>query len=262
VTNAPLSSITMYSPCTLFIFAHPDDDVFIAGTMRKFLEHGGNVQAVWLTSGDARGNSQVREAELHVAMDLLGLAPAALHLLRRPNRGLLPVLDAVAGDLLGLFDRLGVGTVFTTAYEGGHIDHDALNFAASQAALRATRRPDMLEFPLYNRTGALYTLGWRINDFPPGGPAARRTELDAELIARKHRMMRAYRSQRGDMLPFRFILSRTRLLRRGEPYRPIPLDRDYLTPPHAGILNYEKDRHACFEQFREAVQRVSIRPQR
>jgi LmbE family N-acetylglucosaminyl deacetylase len=246
----------MPSPSRLFIFAHPDDDVFISSAMRRAIESGEPMHAAWLTSGDARGRGEVRERELAQAMALLGLPASRLHLLRFPNRGLLPVLGEVVAAMAALLDRLDAGAVFTTAYEGGHIDHDVLNFAVAEADKRSGQGRVLYEFPLYNRTGAFYTLNWRINDFPPSGEPAMRTDMTPELVRLKHSMMRAYTSQKQDMTLFRLCLTQRRLLRLGEPYRIFSSQRDYASRPHPGALNYERDRHARFEEFCEAVRQA------
>ncbi len=243
----------------LFVFAHPDDDVFVAGTMRLLIERKATVHGLWLTSGDARGGRERRETELHAAMDLLGLPPESRHLLRLPNRGLLPLLDQALKGLVERFTALQPRAIAVTAYEGGHIDHDLLNALVLEAARRTQCQAALREFPLYNRSGPLFTLRWRINAFPPGGPPGTGVPLTRALIRRKHRLMWCYRSQLQDMLPFRLVLSARRLLRTGEPFRPLPLDRTYDQPPHRGQLNYERgadpDR-PVFEDFRQAVARL------
>jgi LmbE family N-acetylglucosaminyl deacetylase len=237
----------------LFLFAHPDDDVFISGALRRSIESGVPTFAAWLTSGDARGQGVVRERELDRAMRLLGLPAERRRLLRFPNRGLLPRLSEAVTATAELMTSLKAREIFVVAYEGGHIDHDALNFIVAEADKRSGGGRTLYEFPLYNRTGAWWALRWRINAFPPGGQPAMNEPMTPELVRLKHAMMRAYVSQRGDMTPFRLCLNERRLLRRGEPYRAFSVQRDYETPPHPGVLNYERDGHARFEEFRQAA---------
>lgn len=186
-------------------------------------------------------------------MSLLGLPSERRSLLRFPNRGLLPRLSEAVPVVAELMERVKAREVFVVAYEGGHIDHDALNFIVAEADKRSGRGRELYEFPLYNRTGAWWALRWRINAFPPGGPPGMTSAVTPELARLKHAMMRAYVSQRGDMTPFRLCLSERRLLRRGEPYRMFSAQRDYEAPPHPGVLNYERDGHARFEEFRNAT---------
>ncbi len=240
------------------VLAHPDDEVFIAGTLRCILERGDEVHCVWMTSGEASGGAARREAELARAVSILGLEPGAVHLARFPNRGLLPRLQNMAEWLGELFLRLAPDEVFTTAYEGGHIDHDAVNWAVHKAWTNAAPEAVCQEFPLYNRTGPRFLRGWRVNDFPPDADDVRHTRCTLGQLECKFAMMRAYRSQWADLLPFRLLMPARKFLEKGEPHRLMPMGRDYLAPPHAGILNYERNPGLFhFADFSEAVKAAS-----
>jgi LmbE family N-acetylglucosaminyl deacetylase len=239
----------------LFLFAHPDDDVFVAGTMRMLLDRGKEVHGVWVTSGEARKPAALREAELKTAMAVLGVE--SMHLLRLPNRGLLPILDPATDLVAQVLDKTNPDCVITTAYEGGHIDHDAVNFIAVKALERSGSAARLFEFPLYNRSGRFYHWWWKINRFPADHQDIRYVRLTEDAARRKHLAMRAYASQRQDMIPFRLVLTKKRLLSQGEPYRPCSGDRDFMVPPHGGRLNYEgwfnSPTTVTFSDFRNAV---------
>lgn len=224
----------------LFLFAHPDDDTFICGTMKMLLEAGAEVHAAWLTSGDYFGQGELREAELARAMEILGLDELCIHLLRLPDLGLIYNMDegiALVADLLG---TLKPDSVFVTAFEGGHPDHDAVNYLCYEGCTRAGVQPRLFEFPLYNGTGPVRHWRWRINDFGPGGPETLYSPLNEGAIDCKYRMMKTYSSQWMYMVPARLASSRSRLRTLGEPYRSCPADRDHAVPPHPGTLNYER----------------------
>ncbi len=223
----------------LFIFAHPDDEVFIAGTMKQLITMGHEVYGVWVTSGEARGGRELRERELGAAIRIIGLKLERTRLLRLPNRGLLPILGKAVDAVSDLFEQVVPDRVLVTAYEGGHIDHDVVNFIAHEAAKRTNLAADLLEFPLYNRNGPAYLMGWKINRFPGKSETVYYNPLTDEAIDVKHQVMRIYASQWKDMAPFRLAMPRFRLKRYGEPYRPLSLGRDYTLPPHRGRLNYE-----------------------
>ncbi len=154
----------------LFLFAHPDDDTFIAGTMKCLIQARAEVHGVWLTSGDYFGKGELREKELANATALLGLPGAQVHLFRFPDLGLIRMLDEAADRVAEVIDKLAPDTIFSTAYEGGHPDHDSANFLAYEGCFRAGRDAELFEFPLYNATGKASRWWWRINGFPPGGP--------------------------------------------------------------------------------------------
>ncbi len=238
----------------MFFFAHPDDDCFTAGLLQRLLQAGADVHAVWVTSGDARGSGALREAELQKAMELLGLDASRCCLLRFPNRGLIPLLSDLRATLVDLLDRFHPDCCYVTAWEGGHVDHDLINQVV-RSALRTgpfdKSGLDAYEFPLYNRTGPRPLLHWRINGFPPGGAQACGLPLTRAEIRVKRRMMRSYKSQWRDMLPFMLALPGRRLRRLGEQYRPLAWQERVLERPHAGQLNYEQG--AAGTSFSEIV---------
>ncbi len=242
------------------VLAHPDDEVFLAGLLRARLEQGRAVHCAWITSGEASGGAVRREAELRRAVGILGLPDQAVHLARFPNRGLLPLLWDVAAWLAALFAALEPAEIFSTAYEGGHIDHDAVNWAVHKAWTTAAPLAATHEFPLYNRTGPWLLRGWRINDFPPGSEGVRHFRPSRAQLACKYSLMRTYRSQWPDLLPFRMLMPARRYLRTGEPFRPLPRQRDYSIPPHAGWLNYERNPgRFSFRDFADAVRAAEDR---
>jgi len=241
----------------LFLFAHPDDDVFIAGTMRLLLDAGAQVYAAWLTSGDYLGQGRRREVELTKATAILGLDPNRTRLLRFPDLGLIGKLSEAASKVAELLHQIKPTVVVANAYEGGHPDHDCVNFLAYEASSRARMAPKLHEFPLYNGAGSPLYGGWQINRFPPGGPPVEYVKLNDRAVECKHRMMWTYSSQLMFMIPARLATSRARMLRYGEPSRRCPADRDHSLPPHQGEPNYERWFNAFmktkFDDFRKAV---------
>jgi LmbE family N-acetylglucosaminyl deacetylase len=248
----------------LCLFAHPDDDVFIAGTMKLLVDQGAELDAAWLTSGDYFGLGDRREKELTKAMAILGLDGSRVHRLRFPDLGLLARLDEAADDVADLMDQAQPTVVLADAFEGGHPDHDCVNFLAFEGAFRAGIKPEIVEFPLYNGAGHLYHLGWKINSFPDGDPSVQYNPLTDAAVTCKFRMIRSYPSQWMYMAPARLASWRSRLTTLGEPYRICPTDRDHTVPPHPGRLSYERWFNSFmkikFSQFRDQVKRVRRRP--
>lgn len=244
----------------LFLFGHPDDEVFIAGTMKQLIDRGADLHGAWLTSGDYFGKGQEREWEFARAMNILGLGRSRTHLLRLPDLGLVRELGHASDEVAGLISKIRPRAVFADAYEGGHPDHDAVNFLAYEGCARAGVRAELFEFPLYNGSGEPYFWWWRINDFPPGGPPTLYNRLTDNAIDCKYRMMRVYAGQWMYMIPARLVSSYAKLKTRGEPYRRCPENRDHTVPPHPGTLNYERPFNSFmkihFSDFREAVQKV------
>jgi len=241
----------------LFLFAHPDDEVMIAGTMRGLLGRGALIHAAWITSGDYFGGRERREAELASAMTIVGLSTQRSHLMRLPSLGLLHQLRYGCERVAELMNEIQPDIVFVNAYEGGHPDHDAVNLMAYTGQSELGYPCELLEFPLYNGTGPLRHGRWRINTFPAQGPEVLHNPLDNDGLRCKYRMMRSYSSQWMYMIPARLACSPSRMKNFGEPYRRCPADRDHAQPPCSGRLSYERWFNRFlktrFGDFREAV---------
>ncbi len=254
----------MLSGRHLFFFAHPDDDCFTVGLLSRLLQAGADVHAVWVTSGDARGGGALREAELTKAMDALGLHASRRIFLRFPNRGLLPLLSDLRASFIDLFQRLQPDCCYVTAWEGGHEDHDLINKVLCSALRVGSFDKSGVrayEFPLYNITGSRLLLRWRINGFPPGGVRTCCLPLTSTEISLKRRMMRTYRSQWQDMLPFMLAMPGVRLRRKGEQYRSLQWNDTVCERPHAGLLNYERGPNKMsFAKLADALKSLDALP--
>jgi LmbE family N-acetylglucosaminyl deacetylase len=242
----------------LFMFAHPDDEVLISGTMRQLLDQGADVEAAWVTCGEHFGNIETRLRELAKVTALLGLKERSIHLLRLPDLGLVSMMNQAADKVAEMLNSVKPDTIFANAYEGGHPDHDSVNFLAYEASHRAGFKPKLYEFPLYNATGNILYFRWRLNAFPDNGIPVLHNPLKESEIECKLRTIRTYVSQWMYMVPARLAVSRSRLANVGEPYRVCPPDRDHTEPPHEGMLSYERWVNSFmkikFADFRKAVE--------
>jgi LmbE family N-acetylglucosaminyl deacetylase len=224
----------------LFLLAHPDDDAFISGTIWTLLQKGADISCVWLTSGDFFGQGTRREKEIGKAARILGLSSSRIHLFRLPDLGLVRKMERATTLLSEILLSTKPDAIFTTAYEGGHPDHDAANLVAAETCSRLELKSQLLEFPLYNGSGPLKHWRWKINSFPSGWPDAQYQVLTKQALRIKYRVMMTYSSQWMYMIPAGLASLSSRMLKIGEPFRAFPRDRDYTVPPHAGRLNYER----------------------
>jgi LmbE family N-acetylglucosaminyl deacetylase len=248
----------------LFIFAHPDDDAFICGMMCTLLRSGALVSAVWATSGDYFGQQTRREGELSRAMDLIGLDENHRHLLRFHDLGLIRSLPDVADQMTRLVREIEPTHIIVNAYEGGHPDHDCVNFCAVEASQKSKITPELYEFPLYNGSGPFYYWSWRINGFPPPAHETYYFKLTSEIINKKYAVMKTYaESQWMYMIPARLASPKNFLKSKGEVYRKFSVARNYTAPPHPGKINYERwfnfFMKIRYSDFRQAVERVQSR---
>jgi N-acetylglucosamine malate deacetylase 2 len=223
---------------TLVVVAHPDDETIGCGCLMQRMQE---VRVVFATDGaandpkfwpkyqDRQHYASVRRLE---ACDALAYVDAdeLIFLSNRegrtiPDQELFRHLDDAVGSLKAVIERTSPKALLTTAYEGGHPDHDCCNFLVNQLAAR-TGVPAW-ELPLYHRD-----LGGQKNqEFWDADGSELLLEPTYAEIKRKQQMMAAYSSQSDTLKQFSSPLERFRPLA-GERY-------DYFHPPHPGELNYE-----------------------
>lgn len=203
------------------IVAHPDDEVIAAGgSLARFL----NLTLIHVTDGacDDRAYLQAvgapsrqayaatRRAELDAALHAAWVRP-----LRRLCYGLADGEVAAAGETLTqrlAADMMSVDAVLTHAYEGGHVDHDAIARAVHDAAgqLRALtgRAPSVLEFAGYwSRSGK--TIAGRFR--PGSGGAEAIVHLSVAARQRREAAFACFASQSYNLRYFLLNVERFRL---------------------------------------------------
>lgn len=142
----------------LFVYAHPDDETFgVAGTMSLLRQRDVPITLICATRGEAGGISdaslateetlgQVREAELHAAMDIVGVGDIRLLDYRDSGMEGTPENDDprslmqapeenVAAEIAAIIREIRPVTVVTFGPDGiyGHPDHLAIHRAATRA---------------------------------------------------------------------------------------------------------------------------------
>jgi LmbE family N-acetylglucosaminyl deacetylase len=122
----------------LFVFAHPDDEITVAATLRRLVQQGAAMRLLWLHS------TPVRRAESLEAVALLGIPPADCQFLAFADGSFTKDLPNLISAIAKEAGSFGPGAIVTHAYENGHLDHDATSFAVSMAATCP-----VLEFPEY-----------------------------------------------------------------------------------------------------------------
>jgi LmbE family N-acetylglucosaminyl deacetylase len=190
---------------------------------------GVRVDAVWMTSGGYDGLDRVREDELRQAMDVAGVERR--HLLRLPDGRLVGVLDAACSALHELIGNVKPQALVGPAFEGGHADHDATNFAVAEACRRAGWDGPIFEYPCY-APDADAPKGLRLCAFPAHSAGVQCVELDEAATRCKEAMVKAYASQQAV-----FALLGWQPLRE-EFFRTCPQNRNHRCPPCAGLDSY------------------------
>ena len=213
----------------LFVFPHPDDDVFVGGTLSLLARAGLCLHACWMTSGGYDGMNRARENELRHAMDIAGVAHR--HLMRLPDGGLIGALEEACSALRRLIDDIKPGVVIGPAFEGGHADHDATSFIVAESCRRADGEAPIFEYPCY-APDADVPNGLRLAAFPARFEGVRQIALDETAMRCKEMMADAYATQKPvfDLLGWRPSPR--------EYYRQCPQDRDHARPPFVGLDSY------------------------
>jgi LmbE family N-acetylglucosaminyl deacetylase len=206
----------------LIVSPHQDDCVAIAGGYGiQTKEKGGNVRILYVTDGMEKG-SPARRSEAAAAWIMAGVTEADLRFLEYPSltgltgRG---EIDICIGRIEEEIRNRRPGTIFTPSYEGGHYQHDVVNYMTAEAVRRTGFRGRVFESPEYNfylsfRTtpekilsGLLRFVPFAATDYPPEPVSADpvfRLRMTEDQIATKKRMIAAFESQHPDMLVKRF----------------------------------------------------------
>jgi len=133
----------------LFVFAHPDDEVYACALMHRLIVQGKKVHAMYATSGDAGGEAERREGELREAMQHIGVKEENLHLLRIPEKQFLDSLEKIVDVGVDIARQCNPDCVVGQDYEGGHEGHDAVSFCASEI-VRLVGIENHFVFPIYH----------------------------------------------------------------------------------------------------------------
>lgn len=250
----PTSAADKSAP-SLYIFAHQDDELLIMAKMREEIKKGIKVYCIWTTNGGKSAPPEIREKESRKAMELTGVPDKNLYFLGYEDQESHKYLKEIIDRVVEIIKKIKPERIYANTLEGGNIDHDIVNFVAVQAAKQSKLKIKLYEFPLYNFHGNKF----RVNEFIPDEHLKIfYTPLNEELIKFKERLFEVYESQkRANLLMRKFFFNEKKAKEKGEPYRAMPKNRDFLKSPHSGKLLYELglDRRTLhsFEDFKEKV---------
>lgn len=240
----------------LFLFAHQDDEWFLASRIEREREWGHDVYCAYLTDGGARGTpSRVREEESRRVLAGLGVAPERVRFLGNDcglaDGQLVVRAEEALRGLSHAFSEVRFRRLYVLAYEGGHQDHDAcyaigLAFARERGLLRRT-----WQSAAYNGRRAPGRFYRVLDPLPTAGRLSRR-RLSLGGGLRHSLLGLAYRSQWRSivgLLPGFFIeraVLRREVLHVADPAAP-------GSRPYEGKLLYEIMQRFPFPRFREAL---------
>lgn len=163
-----------------FLFAHPDDELAIAGWIHHLVNSGARVWLCW-----AHATPERREEALDAA-DFLGVEEDHCRFGDLPDGQFISEMLQLDTWVNDIFEETSANRYVSMAFEQGHLDHDALHYAVHRWT--GTRH---FEFPLYWH----YAARWqKIGVF--ADPKHEETWMLGEAQAiLKRAMPRIYRSQ-------------------------------------------------------------------
>jgi LmbE family N-acetylglucosaminyl deacetylase len=133
----------------LFLFAHPDDDLYCCVLMRRLIEEKKSVDALYLTSGDAGGGRSKREEEVFLSMKQIGMEKKNVRFLGIPEKKLPHSLHKAVTSAVKMVESRGTDCAVGHDYEGGHEVHDIASFCLSEA-VRLGGVEEQFVFPVYH----------------------------------------------------------------------------------------------------------------
>ncbi|MBP2312591.1 PIG-L deacetylase family protein [Azospirillum soli] len=223
----------------LVVVAHPDDETIGAGAHLGRLKE---VRILHTTDGAPRSGvdaeaagctgvleyAALRRLELERALAQAGVTADRLDSLGFADQDASFHLAALTRLVMHRIEDRAPDVVLTHAYEGGHPDHDATAFAVHAAcALLDGAAPSIVEMAGYHGADGMTN----VQEFLPApGIPVHTVTLDPAARRLKRRMLDAHASQAATLAPFRDDVEQ---FRRAPAY-------DFTTPPHPGLLNYDR----------------------
>jgi len=134
----------------LFIFAHPDDEIYTCVFISELVKKGKKVDVVYVTSGDYNGADIAieREKELSRSMKTIGVREEKVHFMRVSERQLMEQVLKARDEVLAVAKRINPDCIIGHDFEGGHNGHDLTSFIASYIAKKLNI--SLFVFPAYH----------------------------------------------------------------------------------------------------------------
>lgn len=214
----PGSVVTSTEKVNLFILAHPDDEVAFSPILDRLVREQEQARLIYLTDGRTGSVPAVRNVETVQALGFLGIDRSnvcfAGHQNGIPDGQLYRHFDA-ALEALKDWCRCSksIDRIYTLAWEGGHVDHDAAHIVAGAFAASEGLSDRVWQVPFYRASNK-----WPAPFFTLGSPLLENGPVVSLPLSRRERrlprrLIRFYRSQWWSFLglgPFIFWHSLTR----------------------------------------------------
>lgn len=164
----------------LFFFAHPDDELALAGWLCHLHHQEVPFRIVYLS------HTQVRRQEAHQALTCLGIPRSEVFFEDFPDGQFCERLFYLAETIQEHIKEYKPDRVVACAFEQGHLDHECVRFAVSRFWSGTT-----LEFPEYWPYSP-WVVG--MNRFSDSNGETRALEM--QVLSKKQAAFNCYRTQR------------------------------------------------------------------
>lgn len=242
---------------TVFLLAHYDDEFGIFHEIKNCIALKIPIHVVYATSSSSDGRKNlIREIESLKVLNRLGVIESQVSFLGRdlkiPDLKLKNHFILLFQNLNVLLSELGeIGNIYTLAYEGGHPDHDGLNFICSRLSNNHNLEGNIWQFPLYNGAGLIGSFFHLLKPLKKNGPV-----IEVKLALKDALMFLSlifiYKSQTKTfvgLFPFYFLHM---TLIRSQTIQKIILNR-VEEKPHEGTLLYERRKMDTYENVRSKM---------
>lgn len=233
----------------IIFVAHQDDETFILTKIIEHLKSGDNLHVIYTSlsyqNGESYKNKRILESK--TALKSIGVDSDNVLFLGYPDGRTYKYLKEIIYKTDSLFYHIKPDIVYTSAFEGGHIDHDIANFVISY--LMTSHDYLSFEFPQYS--GYKTWLTFKLRSFPKK-PETHIRKLTKYEFQKVKEYWKYYESQH---FPFGFYMSMTRGKKKSLGYlflRKQP-QYDYLELPPTGNVAYKKYLKADFNDFKNSI---------
>ena len=239
---------------SIFFFAHYDDEFGVYEDIRIHIAQKIPIHIVYVTSSSLNGRKNIiREKESLSVLKKLGVSRSQISFIGKelsiPDLALKNHLIAAFIRCKSLIKKLGdVKTIYTHAYEGGHPDHDALNFLCSKLISTNKSTIDGWQFPLYSGPGVIGPFFFLFKPLKSNGKVIKK-KIEKIYIRFYLKLVFTYKSQFRTFIGlFPFYLFHMIFIK-NYVIQKINSKKKYVRP-HKGKLLYERRGMDNFESFK------------
>jgi LmbE family N-acetylglucosaminyl deacetylase len=246
----------LFSGKVLLVVAHQDDEAFIVSRLHQHLKENDTIRIVWTAQSSqlSKEYSEMRKIESIKAMSLLGIDSSCCVFLNYVDGETHNVLQKILDTLQIIISEYKPSTIYIPAFEGGHIDHDIVNFAVATIVKKMNDKPHVIEFPLYSAYSTGGILPYKMRSYPAEALTFVRLVTDKEFnIVIK--VWEVYQSQKFPFEVYMDIVDgREKVF--GYEYLRILGQYDYEKRPWNQNIAYERFLPVKFDEFVKAIKTI------